>query len=79
MPDESCRIAKLEAYHAYHAEHFRQFEEHIKREERNFDALFTSIKDLEISINGQKSFIGGVVFVLSGVAAAATILINKYL
>jgi len=76
MPDESCRIAKLEAYHA---EHLRQFEEHIKREERNFDELFTSIKNLEISINGQKSFIGGVVFVLSGVAAAATILINKYL
>lgn len=78
MPDDSCRIAKLEAYHE---EQLERFDKHCMKEDKSFDDLFESIRSIEATLSRQKGFVGGVVFVISALFATAIslthLLLNK--
>jgi hypothetical protein len=76
MPDESCRIAKLEAFRDSFIDEFR---EHCRREEtesKERREILEEVRDKQMKMTG---FLSGAAFVITALASIVGVVINKLL
>lgn len=82
MPDEACRLAKLEEKTDRMEEDIcnvnRRIDTNRDTSDRQHQEILTVLQELKNTHSKQQGFIGGVVFVVGGITGVIALLFNKY-
>jgi hypothetical protein len=75
MPNEECRIAKLEANHDTFTTEFKEYCRRAEIDSKERLELLLEVRDKQVKMAG---FIAGITFAITAIASLGGVLINKF-